>query len=161
MIPQSEWRWFGNAGHFICSFDCRFHLCTLVGNVLVSTVGEYFPDYQVREVLAASRGIKLEGRGDERKYQWLREHGYEEIGLGRKYETMAFRAGEPCSAPECGCGLPTISGSELTTRAANDAGAATAQHYEVCFLASEGTIEANEYGSETLMSTPSQEADAE
>ncbi len=40
-IPESKWEWFGNAGHFMCSQWCRFHLCTKVGPWLVSTVGEY------------------------------------------------------------------------------------------------------------------------
>jgi len=39
-IPESKWKWFGDAGHFICSQWCQFHLCTLVGKYLISTVGK-------------------------------------------------------------------------------------------------------------------------
>lgn len=43
MIDRSEWEWFGNVGHFILGYRCRFHLCTKVGPRLVSTVGELTP----------------------------------------------------------------------------------------------------------------------
>ena len=43
MIEEKEWKWYGNAGHFIGSNSCRFHLCTEIGDFLVSTVGDYFP----------------------------------------------------------------------------------------------------------------------
>lgn len=157
MIPQQDWRWFGHPGHFICAQDCRFHLCTLVGDVLVSTVGELLPDSGSWDIYAEQKGVTLRGRGDARRADFLDRVGYVEIGYGRKYETMAFRAGAPCVLPECGCGLPVISGMELTSRAANDAGTAAANHYEVCFLASEQPITMGEHGYETLESADSNE----
>jgi hypothetical protein len=87
---KSDWVWMPHPAHFICAFDCRFHLATKVGKYIVSTVGEYFPDEPVREILAKSRGIVLEGRGDARKNDYMRKIGFEEIGLGRMYETMVF-----------------------------------------------------------------------
>lgn len=133
MIPESEWRWFGSAGHFICGDDCRFHLCTLIGDVLVSTVGEYLPPEGFQSILADSRGVTLTGRGDASRADYMDKVGYEDIGYGRKYETMAFRVtGEVCSAPECGCGLPTIIPTELEADGYNDAGAATKGHYAMC-----------------------------
>ena len=131
--PRDEWEWFGNAAHFICGRDCRFHLATLVGPWLVSTVGEYLPDSNVREFLAESRGIALEGRGDDRRASWMRQVGYEEIGYGRKYETRVFRAGERCASEECGCGLPTAEDwGELDADGYNDAASATQGHYAMC-----------------------------
>jgi hypothetical protein len=128
--PPHEWKWFGNAGHLIVGQDCRFHLCTQVGSWLVSTVGEYLPDSPVREILAESRGIQLEGRGDDRRYDWMRKAGYEEIGYGRKYETMVFRAGSPC---DCGCGMPTPDDwGDVDMDGYNDAPAATAGHMALC-----------------------------
>lgn len=106
-IPMDEWEWFGNAGHFICGHNCRFHLCTLVGGYLVSTVGQ------------------LPKRGPD-------SNDYEEIGFGRKFETMVFKAGEKCSVKDCGCGLPQIEGSELDTGMYNNAGAATRGHMKLC-----------------------------
>ena len=131
-VPQEQWQWFGNVGHFICGFDCRFHLCTKVGAYLVSTVGQYFPDESVRESVAESRGIRLVGRGDDRKADYMRRIGFEEIGLNRTFETMVFLAGEPCAEVACGCGLPKISGESLAFAAYSDAGAATAGHMEIC-----------------------------
>ncbi len=127
------WQWFGNAGHFICGQYCRFHLCTLVnGKYLVSTVGQYFPDANVREVLAESRGFNLKERGDAREYEWLEKNGgYEAIGYNRLYETMVFRVkdGKFC---DCGCNLPRIIPSELDMESYNDARAASEGHMRLC-----------------------------
>lgn len=132
-IPKAEWKWFGNAGHFICAQWCRFHLCTQIGNYLVSTVGEYVPDDQVREIICQSRGIVLEGRGDARLYDYMKKVGFQELGCGRTYETMAFKTtGKVCEAPDCGCGLPEIEPSELDFAGYSSAGEATAGHYAIC-----------------------------
>ena len=132
LYPRNSWQWFGDPGHLIVARDCRFHLCTKVGPWLVSTVGKYLPDAPVREILAESRGITLEGKGDARLADYMRKVGYEEIGLERLYETMVFRAGEPCDAEGCHCGLPAISGEELDFSAYNEAGAATSGHMRMC-----------------------------
>lgn len=79
-------------GHFICASDCKFHLNTYVGNYVVSTIGEYLPDAPIREIIAKSRKVKLTGMGDARKSAYMDKIGYEDIGYGRKYETMVFRA---------------------------------------------------------------------
>lgn len=131
--PREEWEWSGHAGHFILASQCRFHLCTVVGPWIVSTVGEYLPDAPVRESLAKSRGIALEGIGDARLASWMEQAGYEEIGFGRKYETMVFPAGERCEEPTCNCGARKPSSwSELEADGYNDAGSATRGHYEMC-----------------------------
>jgi hypothetical protein len=56
----------------------------------------------------------------------------EEIGFGRFYETMVFRAGKPCKAAGCGCGLPETSGSEIDFGGYNTAGEARKGHIELC-----------------------------
>lgn len=134
MVARDMWEWFGHAAHFICGPSCRFHLATKVGDYLVSTVGEYVPDAPVRETLAQSRGITLEGRGDARLADWLEKVGFEEIGYGRKYETMVFVVGDHrCTSNDCGCGLPMPTNwSELETAAYNDAGSATRGHLAIC-----------------------------
>jgi hypothetical protein len=132
-IPESEWRWFGNAGHFICGHYCRFHLCTLIGNFLVSTVGQYLPDSAVRNILAGTRGIALEGKGDAREADYMRKVGYEEIGYQRTFETMVFRVtGKACAAADCGCDMPQIIPAELAFSGYNTAGEATAGHMRHC-----------------------------
>lgn len=132
MITIESWEWFGNAGHFICGSDCRFHLCTLVGEYLISTVGQYWPDEGVREILAKSRGIMLSGRGDERRNDYMKKIGYEQIGFNRLFETMVFKAGKRCADPDCNCGLPEIASSELDFEGYNTAGDAASGHVRMC-----------------------------
>ena len=43
MINESEWVWYGYAGHLCVGRRCAYHLCTRIGNRLVSTVGHYLP----------------------------------------------------------------------------------------------------------------------
>ena len=120
MISQSEWKWFGNAGHFICASWCRFHLCTQVGKYLISTVGEYVHPRH--------------GAGSEQvEVQWLKKNWPgEDIGAGRKYETMVFLAGEPCRSIECGCGMPSIDGHDMDSLGYNTASEATQGHIKLC-----------------------------
>lgn len=141
MIPKSEWKWYGNPGHFICSAYCRFHLCTEIGDYLVSTVGEYIPDSKVREILAETRGITLEGKGDAREYDYMKKIGFEEIGYGRTYETMAFKiSGKRCDSKKCGCGLPEIIPSELKSGSYNTGKEATEGHNRICEEVAAGNI---------------------
>lgn len=140
-IQPSDWQWFGHAGHFICAQWCRFHLCTKVGDYLVSTVGEYVPDAQVREILANSRGIVLEGRGDYRLADYMNKIGFEKLGAWGTYETMVFKAGTPCTSKDCNCGLPTIDGSELAASRYDSARDAALGHYEFCRKAAKGEID--------------------
>ena len=132
-IPESEWRWFGNAGHLIVSSNCQFHLCTQIGDFLVSTVGEYVPDAPVREMLAINRGVELTGRGDARLADYMNKFGFEEIGVNRTYESMVFRVtGDVCHAPGCACGLPSVDYAHLALLGYTTAGAATLGHMALC-----------------------------
>lgn len=137
VIAADKWRWFGNAGHFICGRWCRFHLCTKVGKFLISTVGEYWPERAVREIHARCtdpKWLAVNGhlKGDTFDAAYMKRFGFEEIGCDRKYETMVFMAGAPCSSKTCGCRLPEISGSELDYVPANDAKTAAENHYKLC-----------------------------
>lgn len=134
-MNTQDWQWFGHAGHFICAQWCRFHLCTLVGQYLVSTVGEYVPDETAREIHCEARGIVLEGKGDARLADYMKKVGFQEIGCGRTYETMIFKADEQCTRPDCNCGLPEIDGSELWFKGYTSAGDASAGHMEGCIRA--------------------------
>ncbi len=140
MLDQSQWKWYGHAGHFICSRWCRFHLCTEVGNFLISTVGEYWPDRPVREIHAQvqdpiwlSENCHLKGNSFDAAY--MSRFGFERLGAGEDsiYETLVFRlTGERCATTDCGCGLPTPHWSEVDGRRAAKAGEATKNHYEFC-----------------------------
>jgi hypothetical protein len=118
-----------HAAHLIVADDCRFHLATWVGGHIVSTVGEWLPDESVRERLALSRGIELRGRGDARRADFLKRLGYEEIGAGRRYETMVF----PAKAnPGSCCRYVAAEFHELDTGCYNDALAAYEGHLALC-----------------------------
>lgn len=112
-------KWFGNAAHFCCGQWCRFHLATQVGPWLISTVGEYVHP-------------RHSGGSERTEEEWLSKNfPGEDIGIGRKYETMVFRAGEPCSIKTCGCGMPKIDGSEFDAAGYNSAGEATEGHMKM------------------------------
>ena len=133
------WEWFGDNGHLIVGEDCRFHLCTLVGAYLVSTVGKWLPEEGTRDIHANVRGIKLVGRGDARRADFMQKCGYQQIGAGRTFETMVFLVGvEPnrCTAasnPDCACGLPQpLDWGGVDSDGYNVAGDATRGHMAMC-----------------------------
>ena len=106
-IPQSEWRWYGMAAHFICGHDCLFHMATEVGGHMISTVGDYRP-------------YGKDGKRGKRT----------EIGDDRMYETFVFTTKD--SRCGCGCGAPEIDLHEIDAKAANDPKSACETHMEMC-----------------------------
>ena len=134
---MKNYKWFGLAGHFICASWCRFHLCTQVGGYLISTVGQYWPERGSREIHAqiCDPGWLAENcelKGDYFDAAYMKRFGYEDIGCNRKFETMVFKAGVLCTAKECGCGQPSIDGSELDFDAYNTVKEATEGHMAMC-----------------------------
>jgi hypothetical protein len=134
-VSATKWKWFGHAAHLIVGDHCRFHMATLIGDYIVSSVGEYWPERSSREIHAkyhdatwlASNQHRL---GDDFDWHYMKKFGYETIGCDRKYETMVFRVtGKMC---DCGCGLPKIIPSELDFDSYNDAIAARKGHMELC-----------------------------
>src|SRR3990167_1759376 len=121
MTKPADWKWFGISGHFICGAWCRFHLCTRVGKYLVSTVGEYVHP-------------RHSGSSEQSEAAWLKENWPgEEIGIGRKYETMVFRAGKSCQSKEDGrCGTPELILPELDSGGYNTRGDAQRGHLRMC-----------------------------
>jgi hypothetical protein len=136
-LMKNNWKWFGVAGHFICGRWCQFHLCTQVGEYLVSTVGEYWPERGSREIHAKVCDPKWlmknwQLKGDEFDAAYMKRFGFQDIGCDRKYETMVFRAGKPCDREGCKCGLPSIDPSNLDFLGYNNAKDATAGHMKLC-----------------------------
>lgn len=144
---EADWKWYGHPAHLIVGDKCRFHLATLVGPFMISTVGEYWPERSVREVHASvhdpewlAKNTELLGETFDAAY--FARFGYERIGAYLStdgidddpiYETMVFRTtGTVCEDPACDCGLPAIVPSELKCRRYATAGKATAGHYELC-----------------------------
>lgn len=136
-VPESNWEWYGEAGHFICGRDCRFHLCTKIGNYVISTVGKYWPSRSSREIHASVHDPKwlAENKSLLGAYfdaAYMKRFGFEQIGFDRTYETMVFRASGKCEAKECNCGLPTIDPTELDFLGYNDAKSAREGHMKLC-----------------------------
>lgn len=88
MIERKDWRTHGVASHLIVQNDCRYRLSTVVGAVVVSTVGDYHPEH----------------KGADSKP--------ETIGYDRFYETMVFpiAGARKCDGGgACSCqGMPEI-----------------------------------------------------
>lgn len=91
-MTKADWIWMPHAGHLIVREWCQFHLCTYVNGYIVSTVGEYWPDRDVRRVLHSEDKKLLSLCGDQFDAYYRRAYGFEEIGDGRRYETMVFIA---------------------------------------------------------------------
>lgn len=111
MIPAEKWKWFGHAAHLIVARDCMFHLSTQIGNVIVSTVGNWQPVYL--------------RKGDAMPPA-------QPIGCDRKYETMVFVVDGKCEDPSCGCEQPNHNGHNVDFDAYNEPGPATKGHWAMC-----------------------------
>lgn len=96
-MDKEKWIWMPHVGHLIVGNKCRFHLNTYVGKYIVSTVGEYWPERVSREIHAKVHNPKwleknIQRLGDNFDNAYFKKFGFEEVGLGRTYETMVFKA---------------------------------------------------------------------
>ena len=106
-IPRAKWEWFGYPGHFICAAQCRFRLCTKVGNYLISTVGDMLDSCtEKRDTIGA--------------------------GPDDFFETYVFKGGPRCNVASCGCEQPSIDGHEIDGERCATAGEAQALHLKYC-----------------------------
>lgn len=123
VIPESDWKWYGMAGHFICSKDCRFHMTTVIEDLMVSTVGLYMPDDRTYETMGWKKGAPIE------------------IGGDRLYETMVFEC-KPCEEKGCECGgHPIHDTSEVIEfRGYNTQADANAGHMKMCMKVARGEV---------------------
>lgn len=132
-IPRSDWVFMPHPAHFICSRDCKFFLATRVGNVIVSTIGEYLPDAPVRKIIAEYRGIKIEGKGDARLADYMKRVGYEDLHIGGwKYETMVFPCEKRVSKGETCCEYKCSSWTPLDEEWYKKGEDAKSGHYKLC-----------------------------
>ena len=134
-ITKDKWIWMPHPAHFICASDCKFFMATKVGKYIISTVGEMFPDAPIREIYAETRNIVLEGKGDARRADYMKKIGYDEIGVGRKYETMVFKAvrsikkgKDACKA----CPFQIESGNNIDGNGYNEPDKAYEGHLKLC-----------------------------
>ena len=111
MTPKNEWVWYGFAGHLSVSKRCAYHLCTRIGDRLVSTVGAFFPD----------RNSPMEPIG---------------VSPDSYYETMVFE----CHG-EDEHGNPARATEVLLVRYYADSLDAERGHREICERAARGEID--------------------
>ena len=109
---MSELIWMPHPGHFICAERCNFRLNTYVNGYIVSTVGEMFKDFY---------GPTFKWYGDEKE-----DSRFAEIGAGRLYETMVFRAEK--SNRKCCPYEAIVEGGELDFAGYNTADEAAEGH---------------------------------
>ena len=124
-MDKSKWVWMGHAAHFILGRKCRFRLATVVGKYIVSTVGEWVPDNSMLDITKPEFRLL---QGDNKEYAYIKKYGCENIGHGRKYETMVFKAKK--SRHKC-CPYE-ITGSELDGSSYNKPEDAYKGHLEMC-----------------------------
>ena len=119
--------------HFICSKDCKFFMATKVGKYIVSTVGEYFPDYRTREIYAKIRKKDIKGIGDEYDRNYMKEIGFEDLHLdGWKYETMVFLAKKMTKNGCDACPFRIESGNNIDEKWYKTSKEAYQGHYKLC-----------------------------
>ena len=80
-MKKIKWEWDGFAKHFCGSGDCYFRMSTKIGDIVVSTVGDYKPNRHHPDDLLRKLGIKPKDR-----------YKSEMIGCDRYYETMTFKS---------------------------------------------------------------------
>ena len=110
---EIKWKWFGKAGHFCMSDRCLFHLCTDVGDYLVSSVGDMHPD------------MSGNGLGEQKP-----------IGWKHLYETMVFKKKKGFC--KCGCGIPNKDLGEVEYLNANSETKCESNHMKLCLKYSTG-----------------------
>lgn len=139
-VTKDKWVWMPHPAHFICSDRCRFFLATKVGKYIISTVGEYWPDSQVRKIHAEIHDkkwyleqIQNDVKGDAWDYAYMQKFGFESLGMDRLYETMVFKAEKMPEDIGCGaCPFKIESGSNIDFEGYNDAKEAYKGHMKMC-----------------------------
>lgn len=121
-IPPSEWKWIGYPAHFCDADRCKFRMATIIGDRVVSTVGDYWPPGA---------------------------DGPHPIGWGRNFETMVFAYHGFCDCSQ-NCGRPNINPRELDAIPANRPGEAAKNHIATCHSVARICCEAT--GSEVVNS---------
>lgn len=116
-VPISKWIWLGYPQHFCAAKDCRFHMATIVGKYVISTVGDYHPPRVVQ--------------GDEGPDRMQPTEKPETIGAGPDsfYETFVFRCD---GLGQCGCCAAITSMDVLDGPRTATAVEAQKCHMEMC-----------------------------
>lgn len=134
-MKKQDWTWMPHNGHLIVGHQCRFVLNTHVGGYIVSTVGEWWADKEIRMIHASVYDSKWHEenkhlKGDSFDRAYMKRFGYEEIGSGRLYETMVFKAVE--SGDKCCPFTALFMEGEVDFNGYNDPGEAFEGHIKLC-----------------------------
>ena len=136
-MGKENWIWMPHAGHLCVGHDCRFHLATYVNGYIVSTVGEYWPDIEIRRSMAETemrfhpeKKIDLTLRGDYFDHEYMKVFGFVDIGLNRTYETMVFKAKK--RDDEYQCCMWKVTGDCLDMEGYGNPSDAYEGHMELC-----------------------------
>ena len=121
MAKKDAWKWYGNVGHYYESHLLRFHMCTVVGNYYISTIGD------LRRDIVASDDPK---RSSPLEIDTVYEPSIRWEG-GALYETVVFiTEGGMC---ECGCGMPEYDYTDRIEHVPhNTRGEANEAHMAIC-----------------------------
>jgi len=135
MITKDKWVWMPHPAHLIVSSQCQFHLATKVGKYIISTVGEWWPDRQVRAIHAKAYDLEwlLENEhrlGDDFDHAYRQRFGFMEIGVNRLYETMVFKCVKD-KENKC-CGWKILVSEDVGFESYNNPVDATKGHYKLC-----------------------------
>ena len=135
-MEKSKWVWMPHAGHLIIGDQCKFHLTTYVGKYIVSTVGEWETEDACKRIHAEIYDPKWYAehkdlKGDYFKAKYMKKFGYEEIGYGRKFESMVFKAVKAKDEYKC-CIWRIESGSNIDFGGYNKAEDAFKGHMKLC-----------------------------
>jgi hypothetical protein len=127
MIPEKEWEWFGFKKHFIGAKDCGFSLATKIGDVIVSTVGDYRP-YDKFFKKDGTLFKEVSALAD------FAKKGPQEIGHDRFFETMTFKA-VPATCDCCDWEIDPFSDGDIEGGfgAYKTAAEARKGHIEICY----------------------------
>jgi hypothetical protein len=136
-IERKDWIWWGQAAHLIVAHECRFHLATQVGIVVVSTVGAWKQDQMNEAMKHETAAKRAEWEAHRKRAVQLgmeRKDGSHQIGAWRFYESMVFPIVGYCTETECDCGgLPDIgAASSVGFSPYNFALEAQAGHVDLC-----------------------------
>ena len=110
-IPESGWEWFGYPGHLCVASRCQFRMLTRVGKYVISSVGDYFPDFN-----------RVPGEFGER--ETIGGSGPDQF-----FETYVFRSDG--TMEECGC-CPQRDYSEIDSKRTSTATEARDCHKRMC-----------------------------
>lgn len=140
-MAKQDWAWMPCAGHFILGKYCRYHLCTYVNGYIISTIGQLWPDDNIRRIYAESHNklnpnnqIDLSLKGDDFDREYFKKKGFHGLGFPEEesvYETMVFKGKKRDEGSQC-CPYMVSDWGDLDCNRYSDAAEAYQGHLRFC-----------------------------